>query len=306
MQYLCENLVYEKQNDYYLAYVLKDNSFFYNTVYQILKNNNDKCFIKPYKVNYNGAVKFIFSTENLKEIEKHIKRIKLNEAMKTIENILEKIIEIGKAGFIKKETIDISDNHIFVDADGKIQFVCVPVSVISTIDTQRFFDEMLKRKLAELIMSTGNTENTLIARFFQDCNDDNISIHDIYSSLKENKYGTYNLEKNHNDRLEEIFGYYTLESADITRTNIIISKKKAILGKSHKESDYVISESFISRQHCELVYSDNQIYIMDLGSTNGTYVNGERIPANVYIPVAIGDNISLSSVSYIVTGGYRV
>ena len=309
MPYQCENFVYKSENDYYMSYILRDNSYFYNTNYQILKNNNEKCFIKPYKVNYNGAIKLIYITENLTEIGKYVKRAKINEIMQLVENIFNKIIEIDKAGFVKKETIDISDKHMFVDDEGNIQFLCVPISITSTIETQNAFNAMLKSKVAELLIMVSKAGNSLFNMLISDCNDVNMSVTDMYMALKEKKYGIYDIKEDSSSQTgmqENVFGYFALESTDKTHADIVVTKKKAILGKSKKEADYIISEAFISRQHCELAYSDNRIYIKDMGSTNGTYLNGIRIPANVYMPVDIGDNIAFSSLSYIVTGGYSL
>jgi pSer/pThr/pTyr-binding forkhead associated (FHA) protein len=41
-------------------------------------------------------------------------------------------------------------------------------------------------------------------------------------------------------------------------------------------------ERYVSKQHCELVLKDGRVQIRDLGSTNGTIMGGEKIPANVY------------------------
>lgn len=50
----------------------------------------------------------------------------------------------------------------------------------------------------------------------------------------------------------------------------------------------------VSRQHARLFYEDDTLFVEDLDSTNGTYVNGERIPS--YNPVAI-DNYTVVSIS---------
>jgi len=41
--------------------------------------------------------------------------------------------------------------------------------------------------------------------------------------------------------------------------------------------DIPVDNDYVSRRHCKLVYSDENVWIEDLDSTNGTYVDGEEI-----------------------------
>jgi two-component system, cell cycle response regulator len=43
------------------------------------------------------------------------------------------------------------------------------------------------------------------------------------------------------------------------------------------ENDLVIDDSGVSRVHCRFLFHEGKAYLEDLGSTNGTYVNGERV-----------------------------
>ena len=62
----------------------------------------------------------------------------------------------------------------------------------------------------------------------------------------------------------------------------------------HSESNIVLSGAGISRHHARLVQANGMLFIEDVGSSGGTYVNGERIEAMTPLEesdiVAIGDN----------------
>ena len=48
------------------------------------------------------------------------------------------------------------------------------------------------------------------------------------------------------------------------------------IGRS-EECNLRVNSDAISRRHCEITVNDTHVHIRDLGSRNGTYVNGERI-----------------------------
>jgi pSer/pThr/pTyr-binding forkhead associated (FHA) protein len=77
---------------------------------------------------------------------------------------------------------------------------------------------------------------------------------------------------------------------------------KMIIG-SDETCDIVVSHNDVSRQHLIVVLENDNYYAMDRGSTNGSYLNEERlIPGrkvefNTFFPIRLGTDILISLVS---------
>ena len=65
----------------------------------------------------------------------------------------------------------------------------------------------------------------------------------------------------------------------------------------------VLDDEFVSAAHAALTYRGRAWYVEDLGSTNGTYVNGEQV-AEIW-PLTYGDEVQLGQVRLRLDRGHR-
>lgn len=65
-------------------------------------------------------------------------------------------------------------------------------------------------------------------------------------------------------------------------------------------SEIVVSGGHVSRRHAELLLREEQLWIRDLGSSNGTYVNGKKTHEQ---PLFLGDEVKVDAVVFRVVQG---
>lgn len=64
---------------------------------------------------------------------------------------------------------------------------------------------------------------------------------------------------------------------DGSSTKIPLTLEKLRIGKKSKNNHLVLSSPSVSRYHCEIVRNNGRYIIRDLGSSNGTFVNGKKV-----------------------------
>ncbi len=60
-------------------------------------------------------------------------------------------------------------------------------------------------------------------------------------------------------------------------------------------TDFNAHRHGVSRLHCRLTRAHNRLLLTDLGSTNGTYLNGRLLPPHREAPLADGDHLILGT-----------
>ena len=88
----------------------------------------------------------------------------------------------------------------------------------------------------------------------------------------------------------------TADDADPSLTFRILPGSIKTVGRAAR-ADFVVDAGLVSRLHCRLTAGATDLEVVDLESTNGTFVNGERTPRAT---LKSGDRLGVGRVELIV------
>src|SRR5262249_13489398 len=82
------------------------------------------------------------------------------------------------------------------------------------------------------------------------------------------------------------------DAVDIVKDMTLVGRKE--------DCDLNLDHKSVSKLHCVIVKTDGLLLVRDLGSTNGTRVNGQRVRRAALLP---NDQLHIASVKYRVSLG---
>lgn len=93
--------------------------------------------------------------------------------------------------------------------------------------------------------------------------------------------------------------YYLVTKKKENTIEIPINSFPFYIGKDKNSNQLVLKENSVSRLHAVLTVKEREILLTDLGSTNGTYVNGQKIEKNMPISISNSDELAFSREIYL-------
>lgn len=79
---------------------------------------------------------------------------------------------------------------------------------------------------------------------------------------------------------------------------ISLGSLPCVIGKKEGYADYILQDDSISRMHARFVQEENRIFVVDLHSTNGTFVNGVRLEPDCKVELRAGDQVGFGKLNF--------
>jgi pSer/pThr/pTyr-binding forkhead associated (FHA) protein len=80
--------------------------------------------------------------------------------------------------------------------------------------------------------------------------------------------------------------------------SVMLDKPILLFGR-HQECDVQLNSKKVSRRHCCVALVNDYLVVRDLGSTNGIWINGQKVDEGKLVP---GDELVIGNFRYQVCG----
>ena len=108
------------------------------------------------------------------------------------------------------------------------------------------------------------------------------------------------LSRNEAPHIEELSGFaLVVERGPRKGMTYLLRPGNTTVGR-HPESDIFLNDVTVSRHHCRFKVASESIAVEDSGSTNGTYVNDERVDE---VTLKAGDEVLVGRFHFVVARG---
>lgn len=298
------NLITELECGYNISYILSENSSFLSTEYKVLQSQAGGVFVRCMKMLCNGKVQLYYMTGDRKPFASMIPSLNVDSFLTIVANLFGSIISVKNNGFLACQNIDISYERIYVDATTyKVSLVYLPVSH-RMYDDYTSFENVLRSELVRLISSTPALRGPKTMQLSASLSNGMLSLEDLYIRLKGGKArapiapmgGSTGAAGSAGSSAAAPSRMRLIAMNAPSRVEVRVDKDQFVIGKKTAECDGVVSfNGKISRTHCQISRVNGRYTIMDLNSSNGTYVNHVRLAPHQPQPIQSGDVIRMAN-----------
>lgn len=290
-------------NDF--IYVLKDENDAISSDYKILKMGWEDYFVPCMSIKHNGLDALYYYVRDFKPLSGLETSLSQDQMLKIIKNIVKDIVDVRDNGFLSCQKIEFSADKIFIDSKNlRTVLTYVPISRKIYSD-EVAFEDCVRRTLIELVSNSESidTENKTV--LINELKNVMQSLDTILEKLSTNEDAC---SKEDNTRIDVDKKKETVSVFKLVSTNapvslqFIIDKADFLLGRKKAAVDGAIEyNKLVGRVHCRLSLVDGNLFVQDLDSANGTYVNGIKLTGNIPKALNVGDILKLADTEFKVT-----
>lgn len=296
MGYALESYIEEQKGTENTSYILKQDAPFFMTGYKVLQSKENRGLVKCGKLRFNGKIKLVYFSAQYMSLQTIINYLDSVSIKTILRNLMVTVLKIKENGFLRCENIDTRPEKIFIDrATLEVFLVYLPIKMDEGVYNKNIFENELRVQLIKLLNSSANSNGEDIKEIVYQLSNGSVSLEQLCRFLQESDGGYLKLRE---QPRKEIKKNIILKSRD-GKIIFDISKEEFTIGKKAELVDGVISgNAVVSRSHCKVIKKNNEFCVMDLGSANGTFVDGKKLIPNKPVKIDTGTRIRIANLEF--------
>ncbi len=287
--------MFAKSFESYIQIDLSDNEHWSNIATRILQQSEEKSIIPPRSILFNGEKVNVFSVDELIP-EKGTEELTNGEKNRNVLMSLCRLLKhIDASEFLKRQFVMLGDGMVFYNpSQNEPRFIVAPVECDNADEELSLVDKWDRSCLAFILRHIDEKDCALDSNLLQVknlCLANRIDRLDEIIELLDNRQPFVPVKRENKSlslSYQGQYGHFALYDNEGTYK---IGSKASCQG--------VISfNPTVSREHCEIYYDGNDYYVEDLGSSNGTYLNGTRVMRGMQMMIKDGDVVRISDMDF--------
>lgn len=308
---------------------------------RMLEDNELSHLISPVRYEINGRVHLKYNTKSSYVLERYFMQKRPDGTLlkNLIRKICETVYEM-KQYLLSPQDLVVDSRYMYYEiSDNEIKFICIPgygrdlgkqikdfleyvmkIFIHEDMDGIRFlyscyeisnsdyFELQQLEKLAngELREETSGVP-AIEHRLDKDIQNESFSVESKKTNeIKASKRGKKQRKQNEEDEAMHEFvnskmSVIPLSNARLSSLILNGEQEEIRVGRGKSESDYRVPTTQISRVHAVFTQTKEGVFLRDEGSTNGTFLNYEKLEAGENKQIKIGDVISFANEDFFVS-----
>ena len=292
--FLQSNMVKELYCENNLSYILKDPALFQATEFKVLCHQHNSVFVDVIKMTLNGDMQIYYLTGKYIPLNVAVEGLNTDNTWIFITEIFSSLLEIEKVGFLSIRKILTDASHIFVDpVTNKIKLIYLPIGNDLYKSEAACEKEILNEIKIEIKKLLRGTDSERIEELLGD----DLTLEQIIARVKNDSA----LERKRKKQLKKKLCLKIQAVNDDNPLILVDDQKEYLIGRKASAVDGVITSSkLIGRVHCKIIRNGYGFSVVDLQSTNGTFLNGEKIRPNEMAVLSDGDILRLANKEFLI------
>ena len=253
--------------------------------YHFLEAGREKGLIPCAWIRFNDKIKLFYFTDEYSALGDRLPELGLDEICRVGRAVLDRIKVLEEIQTISMENLVWDVDSIYLDESGQVYLLCLPAVIPAESLTSQIYLKRVYAILEEMLEHTEGGAEVCRQIEFQ----------------KEREFGNWDslqdaLERRMPEEDEEI----VLKSVNTPGALAFgIGHEEYRIGSDPEQADGVISGvNTVSPLHAIVGWNEISFYVMDMDSTNGTFVNDQRIAPKTQVPIGKGSVLRFADCTF--------